>query len=480
MQFAKLLSPEDVEKIHEASCEILENVGILVHSQKARRIYADHGCLLEGDEGLVKFPRPVIEEYRGQFVPTFTFKGRDPENDRTIPDDRPIVVTASSAPNVIDPGTGKERRATSSDIANIAYLINELPGYDVFSISTLADDAPEGQFSLARFYPALKNCTKPIRGNTPTMDDLQKVLELGRIVAGGEDAYQERPIITHHCCPVISPLTMDVDSTETLIYLIEHGLPIYGTIVPNAGLTAPMTLIGNLSLGNAEFLALGVLMQMIRPGTPQIYAVLSTVADLRSGSYTPGAIETGLMQMAHSQMAQYYGVPSGGYIGLTNAHLNDAQSGYETGINTTGALLAGSDMLNMGGLLESLMSFDFAKAVIDNEIALMLKRIVEFPHVDDGKLALDIIREVGPGGSFMETDHTMAHMRETGLLTSVANRDMRSTWEAAGRPDANQQALEKARTILKADNPAVFTEDVDRKIRVRFANLVAGAAGPIA
>ena len=480
MQFAKLLSPEDVEKIHEASCEILENVGILVHSQKARRIYADHGCLLEGDEGLVKFPRPVIEEYRGQFVPTFTFKGRDPENDRTIPDDRPIVVTASSAPNVIDPGTGKERRATSSDIANIAYLINELPGYDVFSISTLADDAPEGQFSLARFYPALKNCTKPIRGNTPTMDDLQKVLELGRIVAGGEDAYQERPIITHHCCPVISPLTMDVDSTETLIYLIEHGLPIYGTIVPNAGLTAPMTLIGNLSLGNAEFLALGVLMQMIRPGTPQIYAVLSTVADLRSGSYTPGAIETGLMQMAHSQMAQYYGVPSGGYIGLTNAHLNDAQSGYETGINTTGALLAGSDMLNMGGLLDSLMSFDFAKAVIDNEIALMLKRIVEFPHVDDGKLALDIIREVGPGGSFMETDHTMAHMRETGLLTSVANRDMRSTWEAAGRPDANQQALEKARTILKADNPAVFTEDVDRKIRVRFANLVAGAAGPIA
>ena len=148
MQFAQLLSPEDVEKIHEASCEILENIGILVHSEKARRIYADHGCRLEGDEGLVKFPRSVVAEYRSQFVPTFTFKGRDPEMDRTIPDDRPVVVTASSAPNVIDPDTGKERRATSDDIANIAYLINELPGYDVFSISTLADDAPEGQFGL--------------------------------------------------------------------------------------------------------------------------------------------------------------------------------------------------------------------------------------------------------------------------------------------------------------------------------------------
>lgn len=479
MQFAKLLSTNDVEKIHDASCEILENVGILVHSEKARRIYGDHGCRLEGDDGLVKFPRSVVDEFRKKFVPTFTFKGRDPEKDRTIPDDRPVVVTASSAPNVIDPGTGQERRATSTDIANIAHLVNELPGYDVFSISTLADDAPQGQFSLARFYPALKNCTKPIRGNTPNMDDLMKVLELGRIVAGGADAYQERPIITHHCCPVISPLTMDVDSTESLIYLVEHGLPIYGTIVPNAGLTAPMTLIGNLALGNAEFLASAILMQMIRPGTPLIYAVLSTVADLRSGAYTPGAIETGLMQMAHSQMAQFYHVPSGGYIGLTNAHLNDAQCGYETGMNTTGAVLAGSDMLNMGGLLDSLMAFDFAKVVIDSEIALMLKRIVGFPKVDKEKLALDIIAEVGPGGSYMETPHTFANMRETGLLTSVANRDMRSMWEAAGRPDANQQALEKARTILEDDNPAVFSEEVDEKIRDRFANLVAGDGKPL-
>lgn len=480
MQFAQLLNHTDVEKIHEASCEILENVGVLVHSEKARRIYNQHGCSLEGDEGLVKFPRPVIEACRGQFVPTFTFKGRDPERDRTIPNDRPLVVTASSAPNVIDPVTGRERRATSSDIANIAHLINELPGYDVFSISTLADDAPAGQFSLARFYPALKNCTKPIRGNTPNMDDLEKVLELGRTVAGGKDAYQERPIITHHCCPVISPLTLDVDSTETLIYLVERGLPIYGTIVPNAGLTAPMSLIGNLALGNAEFLALSALMQMIKPGTPMIYAVLSTVADLRSGAYTPGAIETGLMQMAHSQMAQFYGVPSGGYIGLTNAHVNDAQCGYETGINTTGAVLAGSDMLNMGGLLDSLMAFDFAKAVIDNEIAMMLKRIVGFPAVDDEKLALDIIAEVGPGGSYMETAHTMANMRETALLTNVANRDMRSTWEANGRPDANQQALVRARTILETDNPDVFSEDVDKEIRARFADLVAGDARPLA
>jgi trimethylamine--corrinoid protein Co-methyltransferase len=150
---------------------------------------------------------------------------------------------------------------------------------------------------------------------------------------------------------------MDVESLEAVIYLTEKGFPVYGTIVPNAGLTAPMTLTGTLTIGNAEFLALGVLMQMIQPESPLIYAVLSTVADMRSGAYAPGAIETGILQMAHSQMAGFYNVPSGGYIGLTNSQVNDAQCGYETGMNVTAALLAGADMFNMGGLLGGLMAW---------------------------------------------------------------------------------------------------------------------------
>ena len=161
MQQAEFLSAEEVGRIHESSLEILENVGILVHNKKARDIYGRHGCRTDSGTQVVKIPRAVVEEYRRAFVPTFTFKGREPRFDRTLPDDRPVIVTASSAPNLIDPSTGAERRARSADIANIAFLVNELAGYDIFSISTLAADAPDGQFSLARYYPALKNCLKP-------------------------------------------------------------------------------------------------------------------------------------------------------------------------------------------------------------------------------------------------------------------------------------------------------------------------------
>jgi len=477
MQFTELLNPQEVERIHQASEEILENIGILVRNQYAREIYTGRGCQLDSKTGIVKIPRTVVNEYRQMFVSTFTFRGRDPRFDKTLPDDSPIMVTGSTAPNIIDPKTGEERRANSSDIANIAFLINELPGYDVFSISTSADDAPEDQFSLSRFYPALKNCLKPVRGNTPDMKDLLQVLDLGAIIAGSQEAYMERPLITHHCCPVVSPLTLDVNSTEILIHLVEKGLPVYGTVAPNAGLTAPMSLLGTLTIGNAEFLATSVLMQMIRPQTPLIYAVLSTVADMRSGGYAPGAIETGILQMAHSQMARFYGVPSGGYIGLTNAHENDAQSGFETGINTTAASLAGTDMLNGGGLLSSLLTFDFGKAVIDSEIALMFKKIKQGIGFNQKDLDLDLIAEIGPGGNYMECDHTLAHMRSTALFPRVATREVRSRWQDAGRPDSHHHAMNEAEKILKKENPAVFSSQVDSRIRENFKNLVAGDAG---
>ena len=120
---------------------------------------------------------------------------------------------------------------------------------------------------------------------------------------------------------------MDFDSTAGLIYYTERDLPCYPTIVPNAGLTSPLTLAGTLAQGNAEFLAAAVLEQMVRPGKATIYASLPTVGDMRTGAYAPGAIETGILFIAVAQMALFYNVPNGGYIGLTNAKVNDAQSG---------------------------------------------------------------------------------------------------------------------------------------------------------
>lgn len=477
MTFAALLTQEQVEKVHDASLEILEEVGLKVRFEPARELFKAHGCHVE--EERVKFPRAVVEKYRKLVPASFTFHARDPKFDKTIPQDSPVIVTASSAPDIIDPVTGRERRAESSDIARIAHLINELPGYDIFSISTLAEDAPQDQFTVSRLYPSIKYCVKPIRVTTTNMKDTLSIMEMAYLVAGGEEAYKEHPFLTHHYCPIVSPLTMDHLSTENVMFFAQQGLPVYPTIVPNAGLTSPMSMAGTLAQGNAEFLAGLMLMQMTKEGTPTIYATLGTVADMRSGAYTSGAIECGMLHMAYAQMARFYNVPAGGYVGLTNSKLNDAQAGYETGMSGIAGLLGGMDMFNIGGLIDALKTFDFAKAVIDDEVALMMKRMKRGISFNNDDLAVNLIKEIGPGGSFITAKHTIGRMKTEAVMTKIADRDARTIWEKKGSTDIQTRAMKRVRDIMGNNTASLLAPDVDEKIRAAFPNLVAGLLEPL-
>ncbi len=477
MSFATLLTQEQVERIHDASLELLEDVGLKVRYEPARELFKQHGCIVDGER--VKFPRVVVEKYRKMAPSTFTFHGRDPKFDKTIPQDSPVIVTASSAPDIIDPVTGVERRAESKDIARIAHLINELPGYDMFSISTLADDAPADQFTISRLYPSIKYCLKPIRVTTTDHKDTLAVMEMAYMVAGGKEAYKEHPFLTHHYCPVVSPLTMDNLSTENVMFFAKEGLPVYPTIVPNAGLTSPMSMAGTLAQGNAEFLSALVLMQMVKEGTPTIYATLATVADMRSGAYTSGAIECGMLHMAFAQMSRFYDVPCGGYIGLTNAKINDAQAGYETGMSAVGGLVGGMDMFNIGGLIDALKTFDFAKAVIDDEIAQMMKRLKRGVSFTEEDLAINLIKEVGPGGSFIVAKHTMSRMKTEAVMTKIADRDARTAWVKKGSMDIQARAMKKVKEIMVNNTTPFISPELDEKLRAAFPGMVSGELEPI-
>lgn len=478
---AELLTAEQVQLIHEASLEILENVGLKVNNKKARDLFKKNGCHIDSETLIVKFPRTVIKEFMS-IVPTeFTFHGRDPKYDRVLPQDGPIFATASSATSVIDLETGRLRPSTSEDIARIGHLINEMPGIDIYTCAVTATDAPPEQRNLARFYPALKNCLKPVRASgVNTVEEAEKILTLGALVAGTEEAFMERPFIMFHNCPIIAPLKMDYDSTEMLIYFTERKIPTYATIVPNAGLTSPMSLSGTLAQANAEFLAAAVLMQMVRPGAPVLYSTLPTVADLRTGAYAAGAIETGILHMGCAQMARYYNVPCSGYIGQTNSKLPDAQAGLERTMSSMAGLLAGMDMMHIGGLLDGLMTFDYGMFMIDDEIGQMLKRIkrgYEFSS-DELEASINVLSAVGPGGTFLETEHTYARMKSVPFIPAIADRSTRVEWEEKGAMDAASRSLQKVRDILSRDNPAVFSPEIDARIKAKFPGLVAGDSLP--
>jgi len=468
------ITDAEVLRIHEASLEILEETGLLVRNEKARYRFQENGCMVDHATEIVKFPPAVIEEFRKLAPPTFTLHGRDPKFDITVPRLTPAITTASSAPDIVDPVSGGIRRATSDDIARIGHLVNELEGIDVFSISVLADDAPEDQFSLSRFYPALKNCLKPCRTSVIDSREAEQVLKLGALIAGSEEAFMERPFITFGHCPVVSPLTMDFDSTEMLMYFSERGIPNYSTIAPIGGLSTPHTLPGMLVLMNAEWLAMISLAQMSKPGTPVMYNFLPVFADMRDGAFAPGGIETGIMAAASVRMGQFYGVPAGGYLGLTNAKTSDAQAGFEKAMSPLMGMLAGADYIVMGALMDALMSFDFGQVAIDNEIALMIKRAARGLEFSEAALSLEDIKQAGPGGMFVGTADTYERMKTTTLLPELADRASRAAWQEMGATDIHTRALHKVREILTKPNTGALSAEIDERVRAGLPDLVAG------
>ena len=477
--YFETLTAEEMDKIHHDALRILAEVGLEVNNDKALVLFKEKGCRVREDTRIVTFPADIIAAYLKLVPPQFTLYGRDPRYDFTLPDDGPIFGTASSGTNVRDPLTGKIRPAQAADIARIGHLLNKMPGLAMYTCTISATDASYEYRNLERFYPALKNCLKPVRASgVDCVEEAKKILDLAYIVAGGEEEFRKRPFVAFHNCPVIAPLKMDHDSTEMLIYFVEQGIPTYATIVPNAGLTSPFSLGATLAQHVAEFLAVAVLMQMVKAHTPVMFNSLPTVADMRTGVYAPGGVECGLLHMACAQMARYYNVPCGGYIGQTNSKLPDAQAAYERTLAATGGMLAGMDMLQIGGLIEALMTFDYAQLAIDNEIALMLHRLKEGIHYDEAEnaMALAETKAVGPGGIFMETALTMKNLRGLEFLPIIADRSSRGAWERAGAKDAAERALDWVKEILSKDNLDAIDEETDQKIRALYPALMPGVS----
>ena len=478
MKFFSFLRDDEVRYVHESSLEILEETGLLVRNEKARKRFAEHGANVDHATEMVRIPSQIVEKYRALIPPTITLRGRDPAYDITFPRELPVIATASSAPDIVDPVSGITRRSTSQDIARIAHIVNNLDGFDLFSISTLADDAPSDQFSLTRFYTALKNCVKPVRTSVYNIGEAEQVIKLGELIAGSREAYWERPFINFGYCSIVSPLTMDFDSTDTMMYFAENDITAYGTIAPMGGLSTPLSLPGMLTIMNAEWLAAATLAQMSKAGTAQIYNFLPVFADMRDGAYAPGAIEIGMMNSAVCQMALYYDVPAGGYLGLTNSKVADAQSGFEKGMSPLMGAMSGADFIVMGGLQDALMSFDFGQLMIDNEIALMIKRVRSGFGFSKESASVQEIKDTGPAGMFAANPATLQRMHTATFMPQLADRNLREKWELEGSSTIHQRGLNKALEILSTPNSVALNFDIDARIRAEFEGLVAGESVP--
>jgi trimethylamine--corrinoid protein Co-methyltransferase len=314
-------------------------------------------------------------------------------------------------------------------------------------------------------YGAFASTEKEISTAVLSVEGALDAVRMAEVVAGGSRELQERPLM---CINVLSscPLKFASTNTRILMALAERGIPLIIGSEPQAGTTAPVTLLGAILLQNAEALAGITLAQIINPGASVVMGAIGSISDLKTGNFASGAVELGLMNSAAAQMSQRYGIPLYATGGMSDAKVSDLQSGYEKGIQLLLTALSGGNYVHdAAGLLDHCLTFSYEQYVIDNEICGMVARALKGIAFSDEAMALDLIHQVGPGGHFLGQRHTLEFLRSEHFLPELADRQSRTSWEQKGGRTIVDKAKAKAREILDTHLPTPLPEDVDAELR---------------
>jgi trimethylamine--corrinoid protein Co-methyltransferase len=233
-----------------------------------------------------------------------------------------------------------------------------------------------------------------------------------------------------------------------------------------AGATGPTTLAGTLALQNAEILAGIVFTQLVREGTPVVFSGSSSNTEMRSGALSIGSPEMAVNAAATAQMGRFYNLPVRGGGAISDAKVPDAQAAYESMMSLLMAQVSRVNfVLHSAGILESYSCMSYEKFVIDDEICGMVKRIKKAYEVNADTLALDVIKAVGPGGHFLDQDHTFEHFRSEFYQPMISNRDNFDTWQAGGSQQIMETANRKVKQILADYSPPDLPAEADKDLK---------------
>jgi trimethylamine--corrinoid protein Co-methyltransferase len=473
----QVLSPAAVRRVHTATLDIIERVGVRFPSARAQRIWADHGATVDRETGVVRVPGHVIEEALRTAPPSYVLGARDPSLDLPLDGRHVHLGTDGCGIEVLDPWTLEIRRSALQDVADIARVADALPTIAFHWVAVSAQDRPPETRSLEELCAVWRNSTKHVQSESVvTGPEAETTVELAAAIAGGRAALRERPQFSMMQC-TISPLAHDGGALDAGLVAAEAGIPVGYMTMASCAFSGPATIAGSLVVGNAEVISALALLQLAYPGAPVYYAAAQTAMDLRSGAYTGGGPEDFLFGAATNELAEFYGVPLSMGAYATGAKASDWQAGLENGLSAWMASVAGSDMLLGAGLLHGSRIWSFEQLILDAEIDGIVKAMLGGIPTDDTALALDAIAEVGPGGEYLTLPHTRAHMRG---LWQAKYLDRRPYGQWAADPDKpHREALERARTLLRAHEPVPLDPALDRELtRIVEAHARGAAAAP--
>lgn len=458
-----ILSEVDVRRIHTATLDVMESVGVKFPSHKALDILEAHGATVDRQRMVAKIPGQIVEEYLAKAPPTYTLAALDPALDLPLDGTTSHLGTDGCGVEILDAFSGERRTTTKQDLMDVSRVADYLDAIAFHWVAISAQDCPPQSRSLHELEAVWSVSKKHVQTETIVNErEMRAGIEMAAALAGGRQALRKRPVLSIMQC-TLSPLGQDGGSLEAGLVAAEAGLPVGYMTMASCASSGPVTLAGNLVVGNAEVLGALVLMQMAYPGCPVYYAAAQTATDLRTGAYTGGGPEDYLFGAATNVLADFYKVPLSMGAFATGAKQPDWQAALDNSLSAFMAVSTLSDMLLGAGLLHGSRILSYEMLLMDSEIWSMLQSLYQGIEVNDETLALDAIREAGPGGSFLALKHTRRHMRERWQPTLIDRRPY-NIWEEK-RDGARDWARQKAQQILKDYHPEPLDEEMKKELQ---------------
>ncbi len=459
-----LLSEDELYALHDSSMRILEEIGLEILSDKARKLMLSHGAETDPKTGYVKLDRSLVTNAISSIPETFTLHARNPRFNRVYGQNHLNFTTVASAPNSSDLDHG--RRSGSFDdfcrFLKLGQTFNVISCFSGYPVEPT--DLPAHTRHLDAYRAFITLTEKPWHayslGNGRVEDAIEMVC-MARAIK--HEQLKQQPSIMS-VVNTNSPLKVDAPMLEGLMTMAEYGQPVVVTPFTLAGAMSPVTLAGALSQQNAEALGVLAVTQMVNPGTPAMYGGFTSNVDMKSGSPAFGTPEYAKAVMIGGQLARKYRIPYR-TSNVNAANCVDAQAAWESGMSLWAAVMANGNMIkHSAGWLEGGLCASFEKFMIDIDMVQMMVEFLKPVQVNESELGFEAIREVGAGGHFFGTAHTIERYQNAFYHPLCSDWSNYESWAEGGQVETAQRANQLYKIALDEYQKPPLDESIRESI----------------
>lgn len=460
-QFA-VLSESQIKNIHLASLEVLRRTGIRFHHDEALNLLKEAGAFIS-DGNLVKFPAQLVEDAIGSAPSRIVMCDRDGNPSIFLEGSKVYFGTGSDCLNILDPETGKLRKFLQPDLINGYRLCDALPNIHFVMSIGMPSDVESSLSYDAQMALMLEHTIKPIVFVTNDKSSCQRAIDMAAAVAGGYEALAEQQHILLYSEPT-SPLQQSETAVDKLLLMAEYSLPVIHSPGPQMGATAPITMAGGLVMSLAEILSSLVLHQLRRRGAPFVFGAGIHHMDMGSMQICYASPEFQLTKAAIAQLGRWYGLPTWGYAGCSDAKIMDEQAALEAMLSVIMAKQSGSNLVHDVGYLESGLTTSFEMIILTDELVAMTNHFIKGIKVSDDSLMVEEIAKVGPGGQFINTEETLKRFREF-WFPNLLDRRTRPDWLEAGATTLGHRLNMRVKELIKEYRTSPLDSDKKKKVQ---------------